>query len=84
LAADYLSQSLSSDLAGTSLEDRLEPVRDGSWRNWTAKDVMGIRLDPGVGLMQVVRTVEGVSAANLLTVGVARVPKREFDASTAA
>jgi hypothetical protein len=84
LAADYASHSLTSELASVSLEERAEPARDGSWRNWTAKDVVAIPLERGVGLKQVVRTVEGVSAMNLLTVDVRRVPRREFDTGLAA
>jgi len=44
---------------------------------------MKVELPAEVKLGGVRRTLEGISAANLLTVGVQKVPKRIFDTSSA-
>ncbi|WVQ94844.1 hypothetical protein IAU59_001927 [Kwoniella sp. CBS 9459] len=89
LVEDYLSNQLVNDLNAATLNQESdvdmddEPSKDGSWRGWTPKDMMKVTMDPDVKLEGVRRSIEGVSAMNLLTVGEAKVPKRVFDTSTA-
>lgn len=81
LAHDYLSSQLAKSVQAVTIDDK---ATDGSWDRWTGRDISGLQLKPEVRLEKVRRNVEGISAANLLAVIVARVPKRRFDTSTAA
>ncbi|KAK8853340.1 hypothetical protein IAR55_004044 [Kwoniella newhampshirensis] len=83
LVEDWASQQLVNNLDAVIIDEEMAPVDDGSWRGWTIKDVLRLQLKEDVKLTGVQRSFEGISAANLLTVGVAKVPKREFDTSTA-
>ncbi|KIR81449.1 hypothetical protein I306_01429 [Cryptococcus gattii EJB2] len=82
---DWSSQQLAASLATTTIDesDIDAPLRDGTWKGWKLKDMMKVGLKGGVGLRSTDRKFEGVSAANLLTVAAVRVPKREFDTSSA-
>jgi hypothetical protein len=81
LAHDYLSSQLAKSVQAVTIDDK---ATDGSWDRWTGRDIAGLQLKPEVRLEKARRNVEGISAANLLAVIVARVPKRRFDTSTAA
>nr|XP_031861630.1 uncharacterized protein CI109_002860 [Kwoniella shandongensis]KAA5528702.1 hypothetical protein CI109_002860 [Kwoniella shandongensis] len=84
LVEDWASQQLVNNLDAVVIEDEeMAPVDDGSWRGWTTKDVMKLTLKEDVKLSGAKRSLEGISASNLLTVGQAKVPKREFVTSTA-
>lgn len=80
LAQDYASSRLAHTVATLKVDDK---ATDGSWRNWTGRDVAEVQLDPDVKLGGVVRNLEGVSAANLLATLVANVPVRTFDTNSA-
>lgn len=80
LAQDYLSSQLADRVHGVALEQK---AQDGSWRGWTARDVADLELEQGVKLDRVVRSIDGISADNLLVVVVDRIAKRTFDTSTA-
>lgn len=83
LVTEYYAQQASIDLSSTTLGDD-DKVYDGdSWKGWTAKEVMKIEMASEVRLGGVRRTLEGISAANLLTVGVVKVPRRTFDTTIA-
>jgi len=85
LVQDYLSHRFAEDTGTLTLEDgEIAPADDGSWRNWKSGDMMKVEMHPDEGLVEVRRTLEGISASNLLTVDVRRVPRREFDTATAA
>jgi len=80
LVEDYVSNQIARDLSVMSVDER---VMDGSWDKWTTSDIIKIELPKERKLEKVVSTIEGVSAANLLTVGVCNMPRREFDLFTA-
>lgn len=82
LVTEYYAQQASIDLSAVKIDEG-ELSNDGSWKGWTAKQIMKIELPAEVKLGGVKRTLEGISAANLLTVGVRKVPKRVFDTSIA-
>ena len=87
LVQDYLSHRLAEEMRSVAMDDREaapELARDGSWWGWRLRDMMEVEMTREERLSGVTRTVEGISASNLLTVGVARVPKREFDTGSAA
>lgn len=89
---DYLSAQLAASIqalavskGGNGGEDEPErPATDGSWRGWRTSDVMKLGMPQEEGLSGVVRSVEGVSAGNLIAVSVGNVPSRRFDTATAA
>ncbi len=80
LAQDYLSSQLAEQVQAVHLEEK---ASDGSWRHWRSSDVAALELDKGVKLEKVVRSIDGISAANLLVTTVCRIPKRTFDTSKA-
>lgn len=82
LVTEFYAHQASIDLASTTLEDD-ERVYDGNWAGWTAGQVMKIEMPNDVKLGGLRRTIEGISATNLLTVGVSKVPRRSFDTSIA-
>jgi hypothetical protein len=82
LVTEYFAHQTSIDLSAITITED-EVSHDGSWRGWTAKQVMKVELPAEVKLGGVKRTLEGISAANLLTVRVQKVPKRVFDTSIA-
>lgn len=82
LVTEFYAHQASIDLASTTLDDA-ERVYDGDWAGWTAKQVMRIEMRDDVKLGGVRRTLEGISATNLLTVGVVKVPRRTFDTTIA-
>ena len=82
LVTEFYAIQASIDLSNVELDDH-EIAHDGSWKGWTAKQVMKVELPAEVKLGGVRRTLEGISAANLLTVGVQPVAKRVFDTSIA-
>lgn len=80
VAQDYLSHQLAKELGSV----KLEKAYDGSWRGWTARDVVALKPEGKKRELKAnVRTVEGLSVGNLLGVQVGRVPKRWFDTATA-
>jgi len=83
LLQDYLSYRVAEDLKHVAIEEREEPAQDGSWRGWGLQDLMRVEMKPEVKLEGAKRSIEGVSASNLLTVQAQRVPKREFDLGSA-
>ncbi len=83
LLQDYISHRLVEQLSEVDLDDRMEPAQDGSWRGWEPGDMMKVEMAQEVRLSGVRRTLEGISASNLLTVEVVRVPKREFNTACA-
>ncbi|WWC64744.1 uncharacterized protein I303_107355 [Kwoniella dejecticola CBS 10117] len=83
LVEDYISQQLVKDLSDAHIEQDVEKADDGSWRGWTPTDIVKVPLAPEVKLSGIKRSLEGISAMNLLTVGVASVPKRVFDTTSA-
>jgi hypothetical protein len=83
LVSEFFATQASIDLSNVTLDDDHDKSHDGSWKGWTAKQVMKVELPADVKLHGVRRTFEGISAANLLTVGVKAVPKRVFDTSIA-
>ena len=83
IVEDYLSSTLSSHLEDVELEQAEKDDLGHGWNGWTAKDVAGLKLDRMVKLGGVVRSLEGISATNLLTIKVARVPFRQFDTVSA-
>lgn len=83
LVTEFYAQQASIELAATTLQED-DKVYDGdSWKGWSAKDVMKIEMPQELRLGGVRRTLEGITAANLLTVGVVKVPRRNFDTSIA-
>lgn len=80
LAQDYLSSQLAKETQTVQLEDK---ATDGSWRHWKGRDVAALQLHESTQLRKVIRTVDGISAANLLTCCVARIPRRTFDTANA-
>lgn len=80
LAEQYESSRLADAIRVVKVDDK---AQDGSWRNWTASDVASVPLAADIKLEKVVRSIDGVSAANLLATIVASVPERRFDTSTA-
>ncbi|WVR09573.1 hypothetical protein IAU60_006642 [Kwoniella sp. DSM 27419] len=84
LVEDWASAQLAKRVQDVSIQEvEMEPAQDGSWQGWTLKDMMQVPLAPEVKLGGMTRSIEGVSAMNLLTVGEAKLPKRYFDTSTA-
>ena len=83
LVTEFYAQQASIDLAATTIHDDDKVYSGGSWAGWGVRDVMKIDMSPEVRLGGVKRTLEGISAANLLTVGVVKVPRRSFDTSIA-
>ncbi|WVW86312.1 hypothetical protein I302_108354 [Kwoniella bestiolae CBS 10118] len=83
LVEDYISEQLVKDLGDVDIDEDMEPAMDGSWRGWTTKDIVKSSLPPEVTLQGVRRSIEGISAMNLLTVGEGKIPRRVFDTSTA-
>ena len=79
LVADWTAQQLAEDVSqlgvSTAAGSQAAPL--------TPRDLLKVTMPPQVELDGVVRSLEGLSAANLLTVQAARVPKREFDTSSA-
>jgi hypothetical protein len=73
---DFVSRQLAERLGAVSLESE----HDGKF---SLDDLAKRELDQGVEMKEVVRTLEGVSAANLLSVDVVHVPSRSFDTATA-
>jgi hypothetical protein len=82
LVTEFFAIQASIDLSNVKIDDH-EISHDGSWKGWTARQAMKVELPAEVRLGGVRRTLEGISAANLLTVGVQKVPKRVFDTSIA-
>lgn len=74
LVDDYLSKRLADELGEFSLAET-DII--------TGKDIVKMELSPEVRLTGLKRSIEGISASNLLTVGVATLPRREFDTSSA-
>ncbi|WRT70093.1 uncharacterized protein IL334_007087 [Kwoniella shivajii] len=83
LVEDYLSTQIAKDLGEIQVDERMEQAMDGSWRGWTTKEMMKVPLPAQVSLSAVKRSIEGISAMNLLTVGEGRIPKRIFDTTSA-
>lgn len=75
LVQDYLSSQIVADLGDVALEDASMEM--------TSRDVVKLELSPEVRLTGLKRSIEGISAANLLTVGVERLPWRQFDLASA-
>ncbi len=84
LVQDFQSHRVAEDLGAVAIQDEDTATQDGSWRGWKLGDVMKVEMHRDERLVEVRRTLEGISASNLLTVGVERVPKREFDTGSAA
>ena len=84
LVQDYVSHHLAQDMDTVSLEDGgVIPATDGSWRGWTLADMLKVEMPLDTRLNGLRRSLEGISASNLLTVHVGGVPKREFDTTSA-
>jgi hypothetical protein len=83
LVEDYASHQLAKQLESVQVSNEIIPAQDGSWTGWKLKDMMELEMPEDVRLGGVIRSVEGISASNLLTVGVERIPKRTFDTTTA-
>lgn len=89
---DYLSAQLAASVQALALsngntgggDESEQPATDGSWRGWRTSDVMKLGMPQEEELSGVVRSVEGVSAGNLIAVSVGNVPSRRFDTATAA
>ena len=82
LVTEFYAIQASIDLSNVKIDEH-EISHDGSWKGWTAKQIMKVELPAEVQLGGVRRTLEGITATNLLTVGVQQVPKRVFDTSIA-
>jgi len=82
LVNEFFAIQASIDLSNVKIDDH-EISHDGSWKGWTPRQIMKVELPADMRLGGVRRTLEGISAANLLTVGVQKVPKRIFDTSSA-
>jgi hypothetical protein len=74
LVEDYLSHRLVAELGHVAIDEDTEVK---------SKDIVKLDLAPGVRLGGLRRSIEGTTAANLLTVGVERLPHRRFDTSSA-
>ncbi|WWC72153.1 uncharacterized protein I206_106113 [Kwoniella pini CBS 10737] len=83
LVEDYASQAIVRELENVQVDDEMEKAEDGSWKGWTAKDIVKLPLAPEVKLGGLKMSIEGISAMNLLAVGEAKIPKRVFDTNTA-
>ena len=71
-------------MRAATLEDaEMTLANDGDWRGWKIVDMTKVLMPERVRMAGVRRTLEGISAANLLTVEVVKIPKREFDTATA-
>jgi hypothetical protein len=77
---DYASNRAAQDIGAMSIEQKLY---DGTWEGWSRNEIVKLDLPKETALRKVIRTIEGVSAANLLTVGVYDMPKRQFHLPTA-
>jgi hypothetical protein len=55
----------------------------GHWKKMRIGDILKIQLSPNLHLEGEKRSIEGISAVNLLTVGQASLPRRWFDTTTA-
>lgn len=74
---DHLSRQLADRLAATTLASKSD---DGTV---PLEELAKRELQDGVKMKEVVRTLEGVSATNLLSVQVVDVPRRSFDTASA-
>lgn len=82
LVEDFVSAHLAREIGDVAIED--EPLSaDGTWRGWKSRDVVKLDLAQDVTLSSTTRSIQGVSAANLLTVDVRFLPKRHFDLASA-
>jgi hypothetical protein len=82
LVEDYVSAHLAREIGDVAIHD--EPISaDGSWRGWKSKDVIKLDLAQDVSLSRTTRSIQGITAANLLTVDVRHLPKRHFDLALA-
>ena len=83
LVEDYISSTLSSQLGDIELDTKRDRDEFGKgWKGWTAKDVMAHPASSITRLGQVRRSLESISAANLLAVRVEKVPYREFNTTS--
>ncbi|WVO16717.1 hypothetical protein L204_104398 [Cryptococcus depauperatus] len=82
LVEDWLSEQLAQQMAVATIDENKELVRNGSWQGWKIKDMLRIKLKENVEF-SVRSKIEGISAANLLSVTALHVPCREFDTSLA-
>lgn len=76
LVADAVSAQLAQQLAATSLSAGIDGEQ-------TLAELVKAPLPPTATLGAVIRSVDDVSAANLLAVKVATLPRRTFDTATA-
>ena len=83
LVQDFLSHDLAQDMDTVSLNGDVVPAQDGSWRGWKLTDMLKVEMPSDTRLSGLRRSLEGISASNLLTIHVGRVPKREFDTASA-
>ncbi|WWC91850.1 uncharacterized protein L201_006797 [Kwoniella dendrophila CBS 6074] len=84
LVEDYVSEQITRNLQDVQIDHDMEKATDGSWKGWTPNDIVKISLPSEVKLQGVKRSIEGISAMNLLTVGTTQIPRRVFDTSIAA
>lgn len=83
LISDWQSLKLAEELAAVQVEDVEQPAQDGSWKGWKLDDMIKVEMHPSVRLNGLKRTLDNITATNLLTVQCGRLPKRVFDTSTA-
>jgi hypothetical protein len=82
LVEDYVSAHLAREIGDVAIQD--DPLStDGSWRGWKSRDVIKLDLPKDVSLSRTTRSIQGITAANLLTVDVRYLPKRHFDLASA-
>ncbi|KAL7424474.1 hypothetical protein Q5752_000158 [Cryptotrichosporon argae] len=83
LVSDHLSASLAADVSSLTVSTSASAPAADDWSAWSLADMARLELAPEVKLDRVGRTIDGVSASNLLTVDVRLLPTRTFDTRTA-
>ncbi|ORY33390.1 WD40-repeat-containing domain protein [Naematelia encephala] len=78
LLSDWQSQQVTERLEAVTIDENAE-----GWQKWKLRDFTKIAMSPEEKLLGAKRTLEGITAANLLTVQVQHVPKRVFDLASA-
>ncbi|KAK4689595.1 hypothetical protein P7C73_g497, partial [Tremellales sp. Uapishka_1] len=81
VVSDHLSQELASRLGDVTMQE--DRINNGDWRGWDVREMVKVEMGEQVRLSGLHRTLDGVSASNLLAVQVVDVAKRVFDLTTA-
>ncbi|WVQ84556.1 hypothetical protein IAT38_006710 [Cryptococcus sp. DSM 104549] len=83
LVGNWLSENVAVQLANVTLDSKFKSLSNGSWTGWKAEDMVQLGIKDGVALKGPRRSLGHISASNLLTVDVLKVPTRQFNTSLA-